>query len=100
MGIAHKYECRECGHRFTASEDFNCGMIGEVFTPVVCSVHGIGGARVGVNLARGEKITSDIRNTPSFPCETCGVDSPRWDRKSCPSCGVQRVQVGGMILWD
>lgn len=100
MGIAHKYVCRECGHPFSASEDFNCGMIGEVLTPVVCSVHGISDGGVGVNRMQGGEVTSEIRNKPSFPCQTCGVESPRWDRKSCPSCGKQDLQSDGMILWD
>ena len=41
MGILHEYQCRECGHGFGASEDFDSGGFGEVITPVVCSVHGL-----------------------------------------------------------
>ncbi len=76
MGTAHQYLCGNCGHRFTASEDFDYGFLGEVITPVVCAEHGISEAEVGVNLACGDEMTPEILAKQSFPRRTCGKESP------------------------
>ena len=100
MGIAAEYRCEDCGHQFGASKDFSFGFLGEVVTPVVCVEHGLGGAETGINVARGDKITSADRAKTEYPCPRCAVPSPRWDRRSCPKCGGSRLDWLGQILWD
>jgi hypothetical protein len=71
-----------------------------VVTPIVCVEHGLGGAETGINVARGDKITSADRAKTEYPCPRCAVPSPRWDRRSCPKCGGSRLDWLGQILWD
>ena len=88
-----------CGHHFTAEEDFSFGMSGEVSTPVVCPTHGLDSADTGVNMMVGE-LTPEITGQRQFPCPECGKEVPRWDRKSCPKCGSERLEQGSEILFD
>ena len=100
MGKACEYRCSECGHQFSATEDFSCGFSGDVATPVVCRLHGLTSGETGVNLAAGGELTPALIAKQSFPCPDCGEESPRWDRKSCPGCGGQRLDFVGQIMWD
>lgn len=100
MGLAEYFLCGDCGHRFLAGEDFGYGMIGEVHTPVVCAEHGLISAPVGVNLVAGDRIEPVTLERPTFPCPMRGKDSPRWNGKSCPKCGGERLGNDGIILSD
>ena len=100
MGTAMEYRCKRCGHQFSATEDFSYGFSGEVVTPVVCAEHGLGDANTGINVARGDKITSADIAKAEYPCPQCRVSSPRWGRRSCPTCGGGRLDFTAQILWD
>ena len=100
MGTSAEYRFEDCGHQFSASEDFSYGFLGEVVTPVVCGEHGLHDAETGINVARGEPITLVDVATTEYPCPSCGVPSPRWDGRSCPKCGGTRLAFVGQIMWD
>ena len=100
MGTAAEYRCEDCDPQFSASEDFSYGFLGEVVTPVVCGEHGLSDAETGINVARGEPITLEDVAKAEYPCPSCGVPSPRWDGRSCPTCGGRRLAFVGQILWD
>ena len=100
MGTATEYRCEDCGHQFSASEDFSYGFLGDVVTPVVCGRHGLHDAETGINVARGEPITLVDVGQAEYPCPSCGVPSPRWDGRSCPTCGGRQLAFVGQILWD
>jgi predicted RNA-binding Zn-ribbon protein involved in translation (DUF1610 family) len=99
IGRAVTYVCEECGHDFVAVDDFDFGMMGVVITPVVCPTHGLDSADTGVNLVEGGSI-SEVERLQHFPCPECGKEVPRWDRKSCPSCGSVRLEQGDGIRFD
>lgn len=91
MGQAADYGCPECGYRAEfVVEDFSCGFSGDVLTPVVCTEHGIISADTGVNVRDGE---FPARPNQAFPCPECRAISPRWDRRFCPKCGSDRIQI-------
>ena len=71
-----------------------------ILTPVVCGKHGLQNAETGINVARGEPITLVDAATTEYPCPSCGVPSPRWDGRSCPTCGGRQLALVGQILWD
>jgi predicted RNA-binding Zn-ribbon protein involved in translation (DUF1610 family) len=100
MGTANSYRCEDCRHDFSASEDFSFGFSGDVVTPVVCARHGLVEADTGINVARGDAISSAVKAKAAFPCPKCGADSPRWDRRSCPRCGGRHLDFAGQIMWD
>lgn len=100
MGTAAEYRCDYCGHQFIGTEDFSFGFSGDVVTPVVCGEHGLCSGDTGINVARGDQITAEVRAKTEFPCEECRVESPRWDRRSCPACGGERLSFAGQIMWD
>ena len=100
MGISVQYRCEDCEHQFSASEDFSCGFLGDVVTPVVCGEHGLHDAETGINVARGEPITLEDVAKAEYPCPSCGVPSPRWDGRTCPECGGRQLAFVGQILWD
>lgn len=100
MGMAWEYRCADCGRQFSATEDFSFGFSGDVVTPIVCMVHGLTAGDTGINLAAGGDLGPEVIAKQSFPCSACGSESPRWDRKSCPSCGCERLDFVGQIMWD
>jgi len=100
MGMGQFLLCGDCGHEFFATEAFNCGMVGEVSTPVVCPEHGLGSASVGVNLLEGGEIGPLVSARPTFPCSTCGKESPRWDEIACPKCAGNQLQNNGIVCSD
>jgi hypothetical protein len=99
MGAAFNYARTACGHRAQmVTDDFDCGMDGRVFTPVVCAKHGIAWGDTGIEAWADEKTPRlDI-----YPCSDCKRPSPRWDRKTCPACGKANMErdSDGMVLWD
>jgi predicted RNA-binding Zn-ribbon protein involved in translation (DUF1610 family) len=99
MGTSREYRCNGCGNEFSAEEGFSFGFKGEVYTAVVCTEHGIGGAAAGVNVAEGGEISS-VEKLKTFPCPECSKDAPRWDQRTCPKCGAETIEVTGEILWD
>lgn len=100
MGTAAEFRCDDCGHQFSASEDFSFGFSGDVVTPVVCRAHGINEADTGINVAAGGRIGPEVRAKQTFPCRVCGVESPRWDHESCPKCGGEHLDFVAQIMWD
>src|SRR5262245_13443565 len=98
MGRAAGYTCAECGYRAEfVADDFSYGFSGDVVTPVVCAEHGIISANTGINVIHGGLPAHRKRK---FPCPECGVLSPRWNRKSCPKCGSDRIESDTVIMWD
>lgn len=100
MGMASRYRCGDCGHEFTAGEEFSFGFLGVVVTPIVCKTHGLVDADTGVNVAAGEEIRQEVMTKADYPCPECGVQCPRWDQRSCPNCSNAHLEFVGQILWD
>lgn len=99
MGRARDYVCTKCGFEAKAvCSEGDVGMSGVVVTPVVCPTHDIVWGDTGLKFSR-----VDLGRIRSCPCPECGADSPRWDRKTCPSCGagaMVRDPFGIEMLWD
>ena len=101
MGTINGFRCSDCGYEFTTTADFDSGMLGIVVAPVVCPEHGIQSADTGAK-ALDRRDMEKARSRSAFPCPTCGRESPRWDRGSCPKCDgkIDRNQIDRLILWD
>jgi rubrerythrin len=102
MGSAGTYTCMNCGHTAEwVTADFDCGMMGDVVTPVVCREHGLRSADTGLS-ARLDPDWAERRER-EYPCPECGGPSPLWDRRTCPACGHRGAENDGWfpgIDWD
>jgi ribosomal protein L37E len=101
MGRERDYICASCGYRAElVCEEFDCGMSGDVVTPVICEKHAIVVAATGVKAWDEEAMA---HRKSSYPCPKCGRESPLWDRNTCPKCGQESMKAdpdGREIMWD
>jgi rRNA maturation endonuclease Nob1 len=98
MGSAAGYVCAQCGHRADfVVDNYSFGFSGDVMVAAVCSEHNIVSARTGENVATGAIADHPQHN---FMCPECGTICLVWDRKTCPSCGGQRMEPRSHIEFD
>lgn len=99
MGQLFGFLCTGCGNVFHSEKGITVGWSGDTYATVVCAEHGMGGADTSVNLDGGGDWAS-LEKRETFPCRTCGAESPPWDQKSCPECGLETLTETGYISYD